>query len=64
MKAEFPWENNIDLFLDGRQEIYINFDYNHLPGDSTLQTPLGRTRLIEDEEAEFKIQVSVHQFTL
>ena len=64
MKVEFPWENDIDLFLDGKQEIDIKINCNHLPGDSTFKTPLGRIQRIEDEEAEFKIQVSVHQFTL
>jgi hypothetical protein len=64
VKAEFPWENDIDLFLDGKQETDIRIDCNHFPGDSTFKTPLGRIRLIEDEEAEFKIQVPVHQFTL
>ena len=55
MKAELPWENDIDLFLDGKQEIDIIIDCNLLPGDSTFKTPLGRIQLIEDEEAEFKI---------
>ena len=55
MKAEFPWENDIDLFLDGKQEIDIIIDCNLLLGDSTFKTPLGRIQLIEDEEAEFKI---------
>ena len=55
MKAEFPWDNDIDLFLDGKQEIDIRIDCNHLPGDSTFKTPLGRIQLIEDEEDEFKI---------
>jgi hypothetical protein len=53
VKAEFPWENDIDLILDGRQETDINFDCNHLPGDSTFKTPLGRIQLTEDEEVEF-----------
>jgi hypothetical protein len=60
VKEEFPSENDIDLFLDGRQETDIIFDCNHLPDDSTLNTPLGRIRLIKYEEAEINIWVSVH----
>ena len=55
IQAQLPWENDIDLFLDGKQEIDIIIDCNLLPGDSTFKTPLGRIQLIEDEEAEFKI---------
>jgi hypothetical protein len=55
VKAEFSWENDIDLFLDGKQEIDIRIDCNLLPGDSMFKIPLGRIQLIEDEEAEFKI---------
>jgi hypothetical protein len=53
VKAEFPWENDIDLILDGRQETDIKSDCNHLPGDSTIKDSTGRIQLTEDEETGF-----------
>jgi hypothetical protein len=37
VKAEFPWENDKDLILDGRQEIDIKFDCNYLLGNSMIK---------------------------
>jgi hypothetical protein len=42
VKEEFPWENDIDLILDGRQETDIKSDCNHLPGDSTFKDSTGK----------------------
>ena len=44
---ELPGKRDIDPTLDGRQERDTKIDCNLLPGDSTLETPLGRILLIE-----------------
>jgi hypothetical protein len=44
---ELPGKNDIDPTLDGRQERDTKIDCNHLPGNSTLETPLGRIPLTE-----------------
>ena len=44
---ELPGKNDIDPTLDGRQERDIEIDCNHLPGNSTSKTPLGRILLTE-----------------
>jgi hypothetical protein len=44
---ELPGKNNIDPTLDGRQERDTEIDCNHLPSDSTSETPLGRILLTE-----------------
>jgi hypothetical protein len=44
---ELPGKNDIDPTLDGRQERDTEIDCNHLPGDSTSETPLGRILLTE-----------------
>jgi hypothetical protein len=44
---ELPGKNDIDPTLDGRQERDTKIDCNHLPGDSTSETPLGRILLTE-----------------
>ena len=44
---ELPGKNDIDPTLDGRQERDTKIDCNHLPGDSTSETLLGRILLIE-----------------
>jgi hypothetical protein len=40
-------KNDIDPTLDGRQERDTKLDCNHLPSDSTSETPLGRILFIE-----------------
>ena len=42
---ELPGKNDIDPTLDGRQERDTKIDCNHIPGDSTSKTPLGRILL-------------------
>jgi hypothetical protein len=44
---KLPGKNDIDPTLDGRQERDTKIDYNHLPDDSTSETPLGRILLTE-----------------
>jgi hypothetical protein len=44
---ELPGKNDIDPTLDGRQKRDTEINYNHLPGDSTSETPLGRILLTE-----------------
>ena len=44
---EILGKNDIDPTLDGRQERDIEIVCNHLPSDSTLETPLGRILLTE-----------------
>jgi hypothetical protein len=44
---ELTGKSDIDPTLDGRQERDTEIDCNHLLGDSTLETPLGRILLTE-----------------
>ena len=42
---ELPRKNDIDPTFDGRQERDTEIDCNHLPNESTSETPLGRILL-------------------
>ena len=58
-----------DLFVEGEENLALLLgniykDFYFLDPYEFNKSPLGRTWLIKDEEAEFKIQIPVHQFTL
>ena len=52
-----------DLLVEGEENLSLLYLYYPDPSEFN-KSPLGMTRLIKDEEVEFKIQVPVHHFTL
>jgi hypothetical protein len=61
---KFPGKNDIDPALDGIHEHDTNFDWNILPGDSTIKySTSGRILLTENKTMERKNQVSTHYFS-
>jgi hypothetical protein len=63
---ELPGKNDIDPALDGRQEWDTEIDCNHLPGDSTSETPLGRILLTERMKGmtRYQLMIFMHELFL
>jgi len=59
----FPWENDTDPALDGRQEQDIILTAIFYLATPQSKTPLGRIPLIEDEGVKGKNQVSVYELS-
>ena len=52
-----------NLLVEGEENLSLLYLYYPDPSEFN-KSPLGRTQLIKDEEAKFKIQVPIQQFTL